>query len=80
MPSAAAIAQRVSLADSLGIGEWIGQYAPNSPAHQEIELLADIVRGVLRATEVEGATADAHTLAAYARAIRDESEGLLSNS
>ena len=91
-PVGPAIAQRVSFADSLGIGEWVGQSwslnrghrcrengayqsgldvgqqnAPNSPAHQEIELLADIVRGVLRATEVEGKSADIHTLAAYAR-------------
>ena len=75
-PVGPAIAQRVSFADSLGIGEWVGQYAPNSPAHQEIELLADIVRGVLRATEVEGKSADIHTLAAYARSVREESGGL----
>jgi chromosome partitioning protein len=79
-PVGPAIARRVSFADSLGIGEWIGQYAPNSPAHREIELLADIVRGVLRATEAEGGTADIHTLAAYARAVRDESGVLRSNS
>jgi chromosome partitioning protein len=69
-PVGPAIAQRVLFADSLGIGEWIGQYAPNSSAHKEIELLADIVRGVLRATVAEGTTADVHTLAAYARAVR----------
>ena len=67
-PVGPAIAQRVAFADSLGIGEWIGQYAPNSPAHREIELLADIVRGVLRQTEGAGQAADIHQLAAEARA------------
>ena len=47
-PVGPVIAQRVAFADCIGIGEWIGQYAPGSPAHQEIELLADVVRGLLR--------------------------------
>ncbi len=73
-PVGPAIAQRVAFADSLGIGEWIGQYAPNSPAHHEIELLADIVRGVLR--ETEGKAADIHELAARARATVANGGGL----
>ena len=65
-PVGPVVAQRVAFADSLGVGKWIGEYAPGSPAHQEIELLADIVRGVLR--ETEGRSADVYDLAARARA------------
>ena len=75
-PVGPAIAQRVAYADALGIDEWIGQYAPNSPAHHEIELLADIVRGVLRQTEGAGEASDIHELAAAARAAVASSGGL----
>ena len=73
-PVGPGIAQRVAFADSLGIGEWIGQYAPGSPGHQEIESLADIVRGVLR--ESEGVAPDLRDLAAQARAAEAEAGGL----
>ena len=73
-PVGPGIAQRVAFADSLGIGEWIGQYAPGSPGHQEILILADIVRGVLR--ENNDATFDLHELAARARAMETEAAGL----
>ena len=72
-PVGPGIAQRVAFADSLGIGEWIGQYAPGSPGHKEIEILADIVRGVLR--ESADAPLDLHTLAAQARAAVAEAGG-----
>ncbi len=41
------IGQRIAFADSLGVGEWVGQYAPGSAAHSEIEVLADFVKHVL---------------------------------
>lgn len=72
-PVGPVIAQRVAFADSLGIGEWIGQYAPGSPGHQEIELLADIVRGVL--SETDGAPIDLRELAERARAAAAEASG-----
>lgn len=73
-PVGPGIAQRVAFADSLGIGEWIGQYAPGSPGHQEIENLADIVRGVLR--EADDTPLDLRELAAQARAAEAEAGGL----
>ena len=73
-PVGPGIAQRVAFADSLGIGEWIGQYAPGSPGHQEILILADIVRGVLR--ETEDASLELRELAARARAMESEAGGL----
>ncbi|MCH9019361.1 MAG: ParA family protein [Proteobacteria bacterium] len=41
------IGQRIVFADSLGVGEWVGQYAPGSAAHSEIEVLAAFVSEVL---------------------------------
>ena len=73
-PVGPGIAQRVAFADSLGIGEWIGQYAPGSPGHQEILILADIVRGVLR--ETNDATHELRKLTARARAMETEAGGL----
>ena len=73
-PVGPGIAQRVAFADSLGIGEWIGQYAPGSPGHQEILILADIVRGVLR--ETNDATNELRKLTARARAMETEAGGL----
>ena len=73
-PVGPGIAQRVAFADSLGIGEWIGQYAPGSPGHQEIEILADIVRGVLN--ESDDAAADLSKRAARAREAETAAGGL----
>ncbi len=75
-PVGPGISQRVAFVDSLGIGEWIGQYAPGSPGHREIEILADIVRGVLRATEGAGEAADIHEFAAQVRAAVASSDDL----
>ncbi len=72
-PVGPGIAQRIAFADCLGIGEWIGQYAPRSPGHREIEILADIVRGVLR--ETDGEAFDLHELATRARAAVAEAGG-----
>ncbi len=73
-PVGPGIAQRVAFADSLGIGEWIGQYAPGSPGHQEIESLAEIVRVMLR--ESAGGAPDLRDLAEQARAAAAEADGL----
>lgn len=43
-----AICQRVAFADSVAFGQWIGDFAPNSPAHREMVDLAYTVRRVLR--------------------------------
>jgi chromosome partitioning protein len=45
---APAICQRAAFVDSFSAGEWIGDFAPHSPAAAEIEALADTVRGVLK--------------------------------
>jgi chromosome partitioning protein len=37
------IGLRSAFADALGAGEWVGTYAPGSPAHHEAEALADAV-------------------------------------
>ncbi|MFP6730875.1 MAG: ParA family protein [Alphaproteobacteria bacterium] len=71
-PIGSGIAQRVSFADSLSIGEWIGQYAPDSPGHHEIENLAEIVRGVLG----ESNAPDFRDLAEQARTAEAEAGGL----
>ena len=34
---------RTSLADAFNLGEWVGSYAPNSPAHLELRALANHV-------------------------------------
>jgi len=42
------IGQRQAFVDAFGAGEWIGDYAPRSPATAEIEALARTVRRALR--------------------------------
>ena len=44
-----AIVQRSAHADAFGAGVWIGQFAPRSAAHQEIETLASVVRRMAKA-------------------------------
>lgn len=45
-PVAPAIGQRTAHVDAFTAGEWVGAYAPRSVAHDEIEVLAAIVRRV----------------------------------
>lgn len=45
-PVAPAIGQRTAHVDAFTVGEWVGSYAPRSVAHEEIEVLAAIVRRV----------------------------------
>ncbi len=47
-PVGPVIGQRAAVADALGAGEWIGQYAPRSPGLAEIEALAATVERMLR--------------------------------
>jgi len=42
------IYQRAAFVDSLGSGYWIGEYAPNGPAHQDIAALSAAVRKLLK--------------------------------
>lgn len=42
-PVGPAIGQRSAVADAFGAGAWIGQFAPRSPAHDEVEVLAAVV-------------------------------------
>lgn len=44
-----AVHQRAAFVDALSAGEWIGEYAPTSPAHEDIEALARAVRKTLAA-------------------------------
>ncbi len=43
-----AIHQRTAFVDAFGAGQWIGEYAPQSPAHYDIIALAMAVRRSLR--------------------------------
>ena len=43
-----AIHQRTAFVDAFGAGEWIGDYAPQSPAHYDITALAMAVKRSLR--------------------------------
>lgn len=47
-PVGPAITQRIAFADAVAFGQWIGQYAAGSPAHEEITNLAYRVRRELR--------------------------------
>jgi chromosome partitioning protein len=47
-PVGPAIHQRTSFVEAFGAGEWIGQFAPESPAHYDIASLAVAVRRILR--------------------------------
>jgi chromosome partitioning protein len=43
-----AIHQRTAFVDAFGAGQWIGEYAPESPAHYDIRALAMAVKRSLR--------------------------------
>jgi chromosome partitioning protein len=43
-----AIHQRTAFVDAFGAGQWIGDYAPESPAHYDIKALAMAVKRSLR--------------------------------
>jgi chromosome partitioning protein len=43
-----AIHQRTAFVDAFGAGKWIGDYAPESPAHYDIRALATAVKRSLR--------------------------------
>ncbi len=43
-----AIHQRTAFVDAFGAGQWIGDYAPQSPAHYDVAALAMAVRRSLR--------------------------------
>jgi chromosome partitioning protein len=47
-PVGPAIHQRTAYVDAFGAGQWIGQYAPESPAHYDIRALAMAVKRSLR--------------------------------
>ena len=47
-PVGPAITQRIAFADAVAFGQWVGQYASGSPAHEEITNLAYRVRRELR--------------------------------
>ena len=47
-PVGPAIHQRTSFVEAFGAGQWIGQFAPQSPAHYDIASLAVAVRRILR--------------------------------
>jgi chromosome partitioning protein len=43
-----AVHQRTAFVEAFGSGQWIGDYAPNSPAHYDIATLAIAVKRTLR--------------------------------
>ena len=47
-PVGPAIHQRTAFVEAFGAGQWIGQFAPQSPAHYDIASLAIAVRRILR--------------------------------
>jgi chromosome partitioning protein len=47
-PVGPAIHQRISFVEAFGAGQWIGEYAPQSPAHYDISSLAIAVKRSLR--------------------------------
>jgi chromosome partitioning protein len=42
-PVAPAVHQRASMVDAFSSGQWIGDYAPGSPAHVDIQALVDAI-------------------------------------
>jgi len=48
-PLAPALSQRCVFADSIAFGKWVGDYAPESKAHDEVQALANAVRTTLEA-------------------------------
>lgn len=49
-----AIGQRTVFADALGLGDWVGGYAPGSVAYTEIRALAATVKRVLKQDQSAG--------------------------
>lgn len=47
-PIGSSLHQRAALADSFNSGQWIGDYATDGPAHQDVMTLAATVRKALR--------------------------------
>jgi chromosome partitioning protein len=47
-PIGPAIHQRVAFVDALSAGQWVGAYAPDSPAHADIAALATAVKRTLK--------------------------------
>ena len=45
------IHSRTSLADAFNLGQWVGAYAPNTPAHLETQALASHVIQKLKSTD-----------------------------
>lgn len=46
-PLGSTLCQRVAFADAIAFGEWVGSYAPKSPAHYEVMTLSRSVKAVL---------------------------------
>ena len=46
-PVAPAVAQRTAHVDAFSAGQWVGDYAPRSAAHTEIEALAALLKRIL---------------------------------
>lgn len=47
---APAIHSRTAFSDAFNLGEWVGEYSPKSPAHQEIQELANHILAQLKKT------------------------------
>ena len=47
-PVGPAVGARTAFSDAFNAGQWIGAYAPRSPAHQELQALAKRVQTMLR--------------------------------
>lgn len=46
-PLGPSLCQRVAFADAIAFGQWVGSYAPKSPAHYEVTTLARAVKAAL---------------------------------
>jgi chromosome partitioning protein len=46
-PVAPAIMERAAFADAFGVTSWVGEFAPRSAGHHEVEAVAAIIRGQL---------------------------------
>lgn len=46
-PLGPSLCQRVAFADAIAFGQWVGDYAPKSPAHYEVSTLAWSVKATL---------------------------------
>ena len=47
-PVGPAIGARTAFSDAFNVGQWVGAYAPQSPAHQELQALTRRVETILR--------------------------------